>query len=425
MAPDSGILFETGPICPFSIEFGPNGIREIRLLAKGLPPVLTSGEAPGGGGFSGVDREAAVPYAAADLAERLVRLMEGHPQDMADIVLDYSGIGGFPRKVYEELRKVPSGRTVTYGELAERVGRPQGARAVARAMATNRWPLVVPCHRVVGQGGKLTGFSGGHGLSTKARLLAAEGVLLPLPPGCPLEASLFEPHAWVVATATLAARDSRLARVIRSVGDVRLSCESPGSPFAALAEAVCYQQLAGSAAAAIFRKVTAALGGEVSPTSVLAAGESKLRGAGLSGSKTATLLELADRSRAGGLDLEGLAGLPYADLLEALTEVKGVGPWTVQMFAIFHLGHPDVFPPSDLGIRKAVTRLAGTRASAAAGAAPGPERQRRVAARRQPQTGHDTLLSAQDVASIAERWAPLRTVATWYLWRSLGTVMIG
>ncbi len=388
MMPSTGILFESGPLCSFSVRYGPRGIQEIRLLPDRA--VRDSDPHVSGGGPQ-------VPFAVADLAERMIRLMQGKPEDLSDVVVDYEGTGEFARRVYEELRRVPAGATVTYGELAARVGRSGGARAVARAMATNRWPVVVPCHRVVGQGGSLTGFSGGHGLSTKARLLAAEGCLFPLPTGTRLDSTLFEPYSWDVAVCTLARRDRRLATVISEVGNDRLRQEAPGRPFAALAEAVCYQQLAGSAAAAIFRKVTAALGGVVSPDAVLATGEAGLRGAGLSGSKTATLLELAERVVEGRLDLDGLASLAYDDVQEALTKVKGIGPWTVQMFAIFHLGLPDVFPPSDLGIRKAVTRM----------------------------LGRADLLKPAEVAAVGERWAPLRTVATWYLWRSLGTVTIG
>jgi len=414
MATNPGFLVELGPICAFSIEYGPNGVRGIRLLKPGdehLSPqsgdagCRHGSDATGRSGaatglvpaLSGVEDGRPVPYAVADLAERLVALMGGRPQGLSDVVLDFSGTGDFARKVYEELRKVPAGETVTYAELAARVRRPGGARAVARAMATNRWPLVVPCHRVVGSGGRLTGFSGGHGLSTKARLLAAEGVLLPLPPDTGLDASLFEPWAWDVAVCSLASRDRLLAKVVEAVGSDRLRQDAPGNPFGALAEAVCYQQLAGSAAAAIFRKVRAALGGEVSPQSVLRTGESALRNAGLSGSKTATLLELAERVADGRIDLDGLGAASYEEVVQVLTEVKGIGPWTVQMFAIFHLGLPDIFPPSDLGIRKAVTKM--LRAA--------------------------DLLSPEEVATVAERWAPLRTVATWYLWRSLGTVTLG
>jgi len=385
MSADSGIVVEQGPICPFSIRYGPDGIREIRLLK------------PGELALSDAHGVMAVPYAVADLAERVRRLMDGYPKDLSDVLLDYTGTGELARRVYEELRTVPAGATVTYGELADRVGLPRGARAVARAMATNRWPLVVPCHRVVGRGGRLTGFSGAHGLSTKARLLAAEGILLPLPSECALDASLFDPHAWEVAVCSLASRDRRLAKVIEAVGSGRLQQEAPGRPFEALVEAVCYQQLAGCAAAAIFRKVRGVLRGEVTPQSVLRTGERCLREAGLSGSKTATLLALAERVDDGRLDLDGFASLPCGEVSAALTEVKGIGPWTVQMFAIFHLGLPDVFPPSDLGIRKAVTRMLGA----------------------------VELLSPAQVAAAGDRWAPLRTVATWYLWRSLGTVTIG
>jgi methylated-DNA-[protein]-cysteine S-methyltransferase len=94
------------------------------------------------------------------------------------VPLDWRLTTGFRRAVLQELARVPFGAVVTYGELAHRVGRPGGARAVGRAMATNPLPLVVPCHRVLAAGGRIGGYSGGTGLDTKRMLLALEGVLL-------------------------------------------------------------------------------------------------------------------------------------------------------------------------------------------------------------------------------------------------------
>lgn len=91
-----------------------------------------------------------------------------------DLPLDFSSLPAFTRKVLTRLSRVDYGRTLTYGELASLAGSPQAARAVGRAMATNPFPIVVPCHRVVGGGGKLTGYSGGKGLATKQWLLDFE-----------------------------------------------------------------------------------------------------------------------------------------------------------------------------------------------------------------------------------------------------------
>lgn len=88
--------------------------------------------------------------------------------------LDLSGCSDFTRKVLEALSKVPYATTISYGEMARQIGSPHAARAIGRVMAANRWPLVLPCHRVVGGNGQLTGYSGGGGVSTKLRLLEFE-----------------------------------------------------------------------------------------------------------------------------------------------------------------------------------------------------------------------------------------------------------
>ena len=114
--------------------------------------------------------------ALGDLAERIRRYLRGEAVAFDD-ALDASGVGPFHRAVYERLREVSRGQVISYGALAEAVGRRGAARAVGQAMARNPWPIVVPCHRVVGGDGGLTGFGGG--LELKRRLLALEGATLP------------------------------------------------------------------------------------------------------------------------------------------------------------------------------------------------------------------------------------------------------
>lgn len=329
------------------------------------------------------------------LANRLARHVEGKPQDFLDVPVLYNSTP-FAVAVYEELRKVRPGVTVTYGELAKRIGCPSSVRAVARAVANNRWPMVVPCHRVLRADGTLGGFSGGDGLVTKCVLLRAESIRAALPKGVGINGSLFQPFLFDVALESLRANDAAFRKLYDQVGYTTLPREYPDNPFAALVEAVCYQQLAGNAAAAIFSKVCVLLS-KVTPESVTTAGEAKLHSAGLSASKAQTILELAARARSGKIRFDQLHLLEYDKLLDTLGAVKGIGPWTVQMFAIFHLGLPDIFPSGDYGIRKAVTTLVGSR----------------------------ELLSAKATESIGERWKPFRTVAAWYLWKSLGTVTIG
>lgn len=111
--------------------------------------------------------------------DRILELLAGKPADLTGIVLDLDRVGDFERRLYQALRGVPPGQTVSYGELAARLGEPHGAQAVGQAMGKNPWPIIVPCHRVVGSNGKLGGFSAPGGTRTKLKILEIEGALKP------------------------------------------------------------------------------------------------------------------------------------------------------------------------------------------------------------------------------------------------------
>jgi methylated-DNA-[protein]-cysteine S-methyltransferase len=123
--------------------------------------------------FAGVP-ETEPPPAVREAIAGMVALLDGEPRDLTDVVLDLEGVAAFARSVYDATRAIPPGRTATYGDLAERIGTPGNARAVGQALGANPVPIIVPCHRVVGAGGKLVGFSAPGGTATKARLLAIE-----------------------------------------------------------------------------------------------------------------------------------------------------------------------------------------------------------------------------------------------------------
>ena len=110
----------------------------------------------------------------------IVQHVRGQPAALDTIVLDLASVPAFHREVYEAARKIPSGRTVSYGALATALGKPGAARAVGQAMGNNPWPIVVPCHRVLAANHATGGFSAHGGVETKARLLAAEGFTLSL-----------------------------------------------------------------------------------------------------------------------------------------------------------------------------------------------------------------------------------------------------
>jgi len=163
-------------------------------------------------------------------------------------------------------------------------------------------------------------------------------------------------------------------------------------PYEALARAIVGQQLSTKAARSIWERLVDILGGTFpEPSKLLAVDEETIRGAGLSRSKVNFLRDLAERVGDGRLDLRALAELSDEDVIAQLTEIKGVGPWTAEMFLIFHLGRPDVVSTGDLGIRRAV----------------------------QIEYGLDDLPGPTDLERIAEPWRPHRTLACLYLWRSL------
>jgi DNA-3-methyladenine glycosylase II len=181
---------------------------------------------------------------------------------------------------------------------------------------------------------------------------------------------------------------------MRRVGPFRLQLKPLHSPFAALAESIVYQQLHGKAAASIFARLCERVGtgAGFTPEALLAAPEPVLRGAGLSGAKTAALKDLAQKTREGAVPtLAQVRRLSDAELIERFTQVRGIGQWTVEMLLIFRLGRPDVLPVDDYAIRKGFMLMQGLKES------PRP----------------------REVLAYGERWRPWRTVASWYLWRSL------
>lgn len=116
-----------------------------------------------------------VPPPVRAAIDAIVAVLDGSPGSLASVELDEAGIEPFRREVYAATRRIPAGRTATYGEIARAIGRPEAAREVGAALARNPFPIVVPCHRVVGASGRLTGFSAPGGLETKRRMLELEG----------------------------------------------------------------------------------------------------------------------------------------------------------------------------------------------------------------------------------------------------------
>jgi DNA-3-methyladenine glycosylase II len=193
------------------------------------------------------------------------------------------------------------------------------------------------------------------------------------------------------ARRTLMRRDQRLAAVMKQHGRCGLADFRTHEPFASLVRTIVSQQLSGKAAETIHRRVLALVGGRetLTPDAILALDTSALRGAGLSGQKVTYVLDLAHRVKTGALDLETLDQLDDEAVVTAITAVKGLGRWSAEMFLMFRLNRPDIFPVGDLGIVKGMQRLHGMKSRPA------------------PRT----------MIRLAEPWRPFRSVAAWYLWR--------
>ena len=196
---------------------------------------------------------------------------------------------------------------------------------------------------------------------------------------------------YTKARRAIARRDPIMSDLMRGIGPCRLAERQHVDPFKALVRAIVGQQLSSKAAATIFARFEALFDRFPTPVQVHATPDDRLRSVGLSGQKTGYLRDLCRRIEDGTLSLSTLDRLDDEAVVEALTQVKGVGRWTAEMFLIFRLHRPDVLPVGDLGIVKAVQRAYRLRK------APTPDR----------------------LTRIGEAWRPYRSVACWYLWASL------
>ncbi len=193
------------------------------------------------------------------------------------------------------------------------------------------------------------------------------------------------------AARILATRDPVLAALMAAAGPIRVSRRA-GSHFAALVEAIVYQQLAGAAAKAIHGRLVAALDDDVQPEALLMLSDETLRAVGLSANKVRSLRDLARKVLDGTVILSprGLARRSDDDVIAALSTVRGIGPWTAQMFLMFQLRRLDVWPVGDFGVRQGY---------GLAWSVPAP--------------------TARELEPLGEPYRPYRTVVAWYCWRAV------
>jgi DNA-3-methyladenine glycosylase II len=204
--------------------------------------------------------------------------------------------------------------------------------------------------------------------------------------------------------------DPVMRAIIERLGPCRMQFGPP--EFHSLAEAIVYQQLNGKAAETIFKRFAALAGEPLTSEGILKLSDEQMRSAGLSKQKTAYLKDLAAKTASGLVDFARLPDLPDAEVVEHLTQVKGIGVWTAQMFLMFTLKRENVLPTGDFGVRMAMFKhyLDQPRSATKKSAATKKSRKRKI-----------KLPSPEQMEKIAKRWEPYRSVACWYLWKSLDT----
>lgn len=379
------MLFDTA-IGRCGIAWGRGGIRGIQLPEQTEAATLARIARRG---LSSCEQ--LPPTEARQAVEAIVAHLNGEQIDLGALRLDRDGVAPFQRKVYEAVRSIPAGSTLTYGQVAARLNAPGAARAVGQALGRNPFPIVVPCHRVVAASG-LGGFSATGGATTKRRLLSLEGFTSTGP--AKTQATSRHGVDPAVAIDHLRSADPIFGPLIDRAGRFDLELRETASTFGALAEAIVYQQLSAKAAGTIYTRLCTKLapdGGHPGPEQILAAAEGDLRSIGLSRAKELAVRDLAAKTLDGTLPgVVELGGLGDEEIVDLLVQVRGVGRWTAEMFLIFRLGRLDVLPVSDYGLRRGF----------------------QVALKKR------SIPEPDEVARRGKRWAPYRTVASWYLWRA-------
>lgn len=199
------------------------------------------------------------------------------------------------------------------------------------------------------------------------------------------------PEDYTRARRILLRRDPVLAELIRRHGPCGLAAAQRADHFSALVRAITGQQLSTKAAATIYARLAALMPAGVTPQSLSALTDDQLRTVGMSRQKGAYFRDLCEKVLTGALPLDALEAMEDEQVIAALTQVKGIGRWSAEMFLMFRLHRPDVLPVDDLGIVNAVKNVYRLRKK------PTPDR----------------------IRKIGESWRPYRSVASWYLWRSL------
>ena len=203
-----------------------------------------------------------------------------------------------------------------------------------------------------------------------------------------------KPHYWDQATSELMRRDRVMRKLIPEHPDVWL--ESRGNPFVTLARSIVGQQISVKAAESVWQRVLLNCGRRLSPTSVIRAGHDRLRASGLSQRKAEYVLDLATHFKDRLVHPSKWVQMEDESVIAELTDIRGIGRWTAEMFLIFNLQRPNVLPLDDIGLLRAISLLYFS----------------------------GEPVSRFEAREVAQGWQPWSTVATWYLWRSLDPVPV-
>ncbi len=375
-------LLEDTPLGLCVVEWSEAGIRRLAFgqTAKARRDLLAS---------RGVVESKRAPPFVREAVSLLAAHLSGRPRDLSRVPLDLAGASASLSGLAEALRATAPGATVETEALAALVPHAGGWTKVRRLLARNPLPVLLPSHRLLGPAGLLGGWGGGEVLHE--RLLGLESMAHP-----PLHVAEGTPAPGRVeeALAHLRQQDSELGELMGRVGPYRLTQRRGLSPYRALARSIIGQQISGRAAEAILARLASEFGtpGVPPPGRIRQASDAKLRAAGLSAGKARAFRDLAARTLAGEVPSWAvLRKWPDERIISTLTEIHGIGRWTVEMLLLFRLGRPDVLPLGDLGIRKGYARA----------------------------FGKGRLPSTRELQRRGWRWRPFRSVASWYLWRGL------
>jgi len=287
------------------------------------------------------------------------------------------------------LKQIPKGRVVTYKEMARVCN--TSPRAIGRIMAGNQDPVNFPCYKVVSLSGELCGYSAKGGLLKKAELLKKEGIVL-------YDGKVPENYFYHFKKSnTIKSPAKYLQSVDPILGDIMSQIQLPvlqpnHEYFRALVESIISQQLSAKAADTIFRRFVGLFPEPFpEPRDVIAVPEKTIRSIGVSLQKISYIKNLARAVDTGKINFPRINELSDQEVIATLTRIKGIGPWTGEMFLIFSLARPDVFSFGDLGLKNAIRQLYRLRGD--------PTKKR--------------------LEQITRRWRPYRSLACRYLWASL------